>query len=86
MKTVTKFLSAAVLSAAAIVLTTESASAWVACNREGECWHTHDRYAYRGEWGVVIHPDGWRWRDRDHFRWREHEGRGYWRNGIWITF
>ena len=37
------------------------------------------------------HPDDWyfhrRWEgDRDH-RWRDyHEGRGYWRNGVWITF
>jgi hypothetical protein len=35
---------------------------------------------------VVIHDDNWRWRDRDHYRWREHEGRGYWRNGIWLSF
>ena len=36
--------------------------------------------------GIVVHDDNWRWRGRDHYRWREHEGRGYWRNGIWLNF
>lgn len=76
----------AIAGAATVALTATSASAWIACNREGECWHTHDRFAYRGEWGVVIHPDTWHWRHRDHFVWHEHEGRGYWHNGVWITF
>ena len=41
----------------------------------------------RPRFGVVIHDDNWRWRDRDrHYRWREHDGRGYWRNGIWLSF
>jgi hypothetical protein len=86
MKSITKLLTGALLGAAAIAITTTSASAWIVCNREGECWHTHDRYAYHDEFGVVVHPDGWHWRHRDHFTWREHEGRGYWHNGIWITF
>ena len=86
MKAITKLAASALLSAAAIAITSTSASAWVACNREGECWHTHDRYAYRSEFGVVVHPDGWHWRDREHYRWHDHDGRGYWRHGIWITF
>jgi hypothetical protein len=38
------------------------------------------------------HPDGWYFRqdwDHDqghHWRHEEHHDRGYWRNGLWITF
>jgi len=38
-----------------------------------------------------VHPDDWYFHrhwdsDRD-YHWRGyHEGRGYWRNGVWITF
>jgi len=66
------------------------ASAYVACNREGDCWHTEDRVVRPGI-RFEYHPDDWyfhrHWEgDREH-RWREyHEGRGYWRNGVWITF
>ena len=86
MKTITKLASAALLGVAAAAITATSASAWIACNREGECWHVKDRYAYRAEYGIVIHKDDWRWRDREHYVWREHEGRGYWHNGLWISF
>ena len=86
MKTIAKLASAALLGAAAVAIAATSASAYVVCNREGECWHTKDRYAYRAEYGVVVHPDNWRWRARDHYVFRDHKGRGYWHNGIWITF
>ncbi len=61
------------------------ASAYIACNRMGDCWHTADRYHYRPAFGIRVHDDGWRWHGR-HWRWREHDGRGYWRNGVWIRF
>ena len=76
---------AAVMGAGALALSTAPASAYVACNRAGDCWHVNERYNYRPGFGVVIHDDNWRWRGR-HYRWREHEGRGYWRNGLWVTF
>ena len=64
------------------------ASAYVVCNREGDCWHTEARYRYPGE-GYVSHPDDWyfhqRWDDRAHYR-DYHDGRGYYRNGLWVTF
>ncbi|HWU26650.1 MAG TPA: hypothetical protein VN154_09635 [Rhizomicrobium sp.] len=85
MKHTAKWIAAA-FGMAAVALTATSASAYIACNREGECWHVKHRYEYRPEFGLVLHPDNWRWHDRDHYRWREHEGRGYWHNGIWITF
>ena len=78
----------AAVAAVGIVATTTSASAYIACNREGDCWHTDRRYHPPG---VVLnfHPDDWyfhqHW-DADH-HWRElHEGRGYWRGGAWVTF
>jgi hypothetical protein len=42
----------------------------------------------RRGFGLVIHPDAWNWEDRDsdHYRWREHDGQGHWRNGVWVTF
>lgn len=77
----------ALAGAAAIMATAAPASAYVACNRFGDCWHVRERYDYRPHWGVRIHDDHWRWRARDHYRWREHEGRGYWgRGGVWVTF
>ena len=77
---------AALVGAAAMAATTTSASAYVACNRFGDCWHTTTRYDYRPTFGVVVHDDNWRWRANERYRWREHAGRGYWRNGLWITF
>ena len=75
------------VAAGALIAMAAPASAYVACNREGDCWHTDSRVAVPGV-TFDFHPDDWyfhqRW-DRDrHFR-DYHEGRGYWRNGIWIT-
>jgi hypothetical protein len=86
MKTFIKLAASALFAASALALTASSAAAYVVCNGEGECWHTHRNYTYRPEFGVVVHPDGWRWGDADHFKWHEHTGRGYWHNGVWIKF
>jgi hypothetical protein len=90
MKTIAKILSsmalAGLMGVGAAVVTASPASAYIACNRHGDCWHTRDRHAYRPGWGVTVHDDNWRWRGRG-YRWREHEGRGYWgRGGVWIRF
>jgi len=70
--------------AAGLALAATTASAEVACNRWGECWHVHDHIAYPGEVGVVWHPDGWRAR---HMHWRHDRfDHGYYRNGVWIAF
>jgi hypothetical protein len=86
MKTFVKLAAAAVISAGALAVMTADASAAVVCNAAGVCWHTHHAYAYRPEFGLAVHPDGWRWGAADHYRWHEHHGRGYWHNGVWITF
>jgi hypothetical protein len=85
----TKFLKSAVLAgvgAAALAVSALPASAAIVCNRDHECWHVRGRYAYRHEFGVVVHPDSWRWNRHEHYVWREHDGRGYWRHGVWVQF
>lgn len=77
---------AAIIGAGALALTTSGVSAEVVCNGAGDCWHTHEHYDYQPSFGVTVHPDNWKWGDRDHYRWHEHEGRGYWKSGVWITF
>ncbi|HTK35492.1 MAG TPA: hypothetical protein VL358_09430 [Caulobacteraceae bacterium] len=80
---------ATVVAAGTLAVSTP-ASADVACNRWGDCWHVTTHYKnYPRAAGVVFHNDAWR---RAHekvarYQWREdHAGRGYWRNGVWITF
>lgn len=83
-----KTVAAALLGLGALIATSTAASAAIACNGEGECWHVKRAYAYAPAYGVVVHPNGWRWGPADHYRWREppHGGRGYWRGGVWIRF
>lgn len=84
-----KVVKTALLAAVAgvgLAIAALPAAAAVVCNREGECWHVRGHYAYRPEYGVVVHRNEWRWRRGDHYVWREHEGRGYWRHGVWIQF
>ncbi len=73
--------------AAAMTLTATAASARIVCNAEGDCWHVRNRgYVFQPAFGLTVHPDNWRWRHGEHFRWREHGGRGYWRSGAWVRF
>ena len=84
----TKRLLGTAIGAAAMALSAASASAdTVACSGD-TCWHVKEKYEYPPTAGIVVHEDNWKWRDEDHdkYRWREHEGRGYWRDGAWITF
>lgn len=77
---------AASVAAAAVTVSTVPVSAMIACNNSGACWHVRANYVYRPEFGITVHPDNWHWGHREHFRWRDHPGRGYWRNDVWITF
>jgi hypothetical protein len=77
----------AVLAAASAAGAAATASADVVCNTaDNVCWHVHRHYEYKPEFGVVVHPNNWAWGPTDHYTWKEHPGRGYWRNGVWITF
>jgi hypothetical protein len=84
MKSLVKLAAGIVLGAGMLAAT--SASAAIVCNAEGACWHVRHPYAYPMGVGVVVHPNGWVWGPGEHYTWREHVGRGYWRNGIWIRF
>jgi len=86
MKNVAKWAAAAALSVGALSVTVTTASAAIVCNNAGECWHVKKAYTYKPEFGVVVHPNHWRWAAHEKYVWREHTGRGYWRNGVWITF
>ena len=88
MKIAAKTIIAAAVAAAGVALSASSASAYVACSGSGECWHVHRHanYNYAPTYGVVVHPDSWRWGRADHYRWHEHAGRGYWNNGAWTRF
>jgi hypothetical protein len=81
---------ASTVAAAALAISTMAiaggASAAVVCNGHGYCWHTRTAYTYRPEWGVVAHEDGWKWGAGEHYRWREHSGRGYWEGRRWRRF
>lgn len=79
--------AAAIIGAAALAATATTASAEIVCNHDGDCWHVREHYDYQPSFGLTIHRNDWRWRDGDdHYRWREHEGRGYWRGGVWLGF
>jgi hypothetical protein len=90
MRGLKKLLTTAALTgcvaAGMLAVTGTAASARVVCNAEGECWHVRNGYHYQPTFGLTVHEDGWRWGNGDHYRWREHRGRGYWRNGVWIRF
>ncbi len=81
-----KIAALAALCGGMLTMTATAASAAIACNGEGECWHVRHAYHYRPEWGVVVHPNNWAWGPNEHYVWREHRGRGYWRGGVWIGF
>jgi hypothetical protein len=75
----------AAMSAGLMAMSAATASADIVCSGRA-CWHTHDSYEYPSGARVVVHPDDWRWGPREHFAWREHEGRGYWRGSRWMEW
>ena len=86
MRTLGKVMCAVVMSAGVLAVGGGRASAAIVCNGAGDCWHAQETYQYKPEFGVVVHPDNWAWAHNDHYRWREHTGRGYWEGGTWRTF
>jgi len=76
-----KILVGALLGAAALTLSSLSASAAVVCNGN-VCWHTHDTYRYPPSAHIIVHPD--EWRAGPGITFHEHEGRGYWNGDRWI--
>jgi hypothetical protein len=77
--------AAATLIGLAALAPAAPASAAIVCSGDA-CWHVHGTYHYPPNVGIVVHSDHWRWGPHDHYVWHEHRGRGYWRNGVWVTF
>jgi hypothetical protein len=80
-----KLTLGAVLGVGMLAASTAGSLAEIACSGS-VCWHVPERYEYPPEARIVIHPDGWRWGPREHYYWREHEGRGYWRGRRWMEW
>jgi len=74
------------MSTGALIATTGAASARMVCNDTGDCWHTDSRVRAPGV-RFDYHPDDWyfhqSWDGDRHYR-DYHEGRGYYRGGLWI--
>jgi hypothetical protein len=75
----------------ALVATTGAASARMVCNGSGDCWHTDSRYQYGRDVRAQYHNDDWyfhqQWNGDNQRHYRDpHEGRGYYKSGVWITF
>jgi hypothetical protein len=78
--------TAIIVVASALTMTATSASAAIVCNEDGDCWNAKEKYEFRPEVRLHVYPDEWKWRESDarRYRWREHDGHGYWRGGVWI--
>jgi hypothetical protein len=85
MKSASAVITCATIGAAMLAASTISASAEIACAGP-VCWHVKERHVYPPDARVVIHEDSWRWRPEEKYEWREHEGRGYWRDNKWVEW
>jgi hypothetical protein len=83
MTRMTKTLFGSAVGTAVLALSAASASAAIACNGN-VCWHVKERYSYPPSARITIHEDSWR--AGPSIRFREHEGRGYWRGESWVDF
>jgi hypothetical protein len=91
-RTLAKLSFATLLAAGAALSFSGPASAYIACNRFGECWHVHHHYHYDPDLQVRYYDDDWYfhhdWNHNHDYQWRGdwHEDRGYWHNGVWVRF
>ena len=80
----------AAIAAGALMATVTTASADVACNRYGECWHVKDHYTnFPAELGVRFHKEEWAAKHRGHrYHWRgdQNDDHGYYSHGEWHPF
>ena len=86
MKNLSKLSAVAALGVGVLVAGTMGASARIVCNADGDCWHVKVEHQYKPEFSLSVRPDDWAWKEGEKYRWREHEGRGYWRGENWVEF
>jgi hypothetical protein len=65
-KSMKLFAKAVLASIGTLALTATGASAEVVCNDEGYCWHVRGKVKYKPEFKLHVHPDKWKWGDREH--------------------
>jgi len=82
MTALSKTLLGAAMGTGVLALSMATASAAIVCSGD-VCWHTQTVYEYPPEARIIVHPDTWHWGPSEHFTFREHEGRGYWRGDRW---
>lgn len=89
MKTKTIVFASLLATASGLFLTAAPASAYTACNRDGDCWHTESRVHFPGV-TLSFHKDNWWDANRSNARYHWHETdnshdwhHGYWRGGEW---
>jgi hypothetical protein len=80
-----KSLLTATAGAIVLAFSAATASAAIACVGN-VCWHAKERYEYPRESKVIIREDSWKPEANAKITWREHEGRGYWRDDKWVTW
>jgi hypothetical protein len=87
-ETMMKRIGSAVLGIIGVLaFTATGASAAIVCNELGDCWHVNEKYDYKPEFNLHVYGDDWAFPEGGKYRWREHEGRGYWGpKGAWIEF
>jgi len=80
-----KLAAGSILGAGFLAASVMSASAAIVCSGN-VCWHTHETYTYPPESKVIVHEDNWKWGPEEKYTFREHEGRGYWRDDKWTVW
>jgi hypothetical protein len=65
------FCKALLVAASTLALSAATASAEIACNGEGECWHVK-RHDFHPDLKLTVHPDNWKWAAHEKYKWREH--------------
>jgi hypothetical protein len=50
------------------------------------CRHAQGEAHLSAEAKIVVHDDNWKWTPSEKYTWREHEGRGYWRDDKWVPW
>ena len=83
MRSLDKALLGAALATGLFAFSAVGASAAVVCTGN-TCWHAKERYNYPPGANITIHEDTWK--AGPSVRFREHEGRGYWKGDAWTDF
>ena len=78
-----KALLGAIAGAGALAFSAVGASAAIVCSG-GTCWHVKEKYEYPPTAGIVVHEDTWK--AEPGIKFREHEGRGYWKGDTWTKW